>query len=126
MTMSSDEMRAMIASVSEEEQAHLSAARGANTMPTLLTEVDRHTQTMEAILHDMGAHMAGMSHCADANGMMGLREDMRSELQAHATTMHAMTDVAQARAEAEDHVVTMGLMRDDMNAVLERSHCGGP
>jgi hypothetical protein len=120
-----DAMRGAVGDAVEEDQLHLTTARTIGTMPAMLDEVDRHTSRSDAIMDDMRSHMSSMQHCSGIGTMMDLRDGMRAELDAHAATMHAMTDMERARAEVEHHVGTMGTMLDDMGTMLDDSHCSG-
>ena len=55
--------------------------------------------------------------------MMELRDGMQLELDTHAATMNAETDLTEARAEVAHHVGTMSTMLDDMGSMLDGTHC---
>jgi hypothetical protein len=125
MMTGTDGMRGAVADAIAEDQQHLTGARAASSLPAMLDEVDRHASRTAVIMDDMGAHMSSMQHCSGIGSMIGLRDGMRAELDAHVGTMHAEIELASARAAVEDHVATMGAMLDDMGAMLDRTHCGG-
>ena len=125
MMIGPDAMRGAVGDAVDEDQQHLTAGRTVASLPAMLDEVDRHTSRMAAIMDDMRTHMASMQHCSGIESMMDLRHGMRMELDAHVATMHAETDLAEAGAEVEDHVGTMGTMLGDMGAMIEGTHCSG-
>ena len=125
MRIGTDAMRGAVTDAVDENQTHLSSAGAVLTMPSMFDEVDRHTSRMDAIMDEMRSHMGSMQHCSGIGSMMDLRDGMRVEVDAHAVTMHAMVDIAAARAEVEHHVGTMGTMLDDMGTMLDGMHCGG-
>ena len=121
---SSDAMRGSVMDATAEQQRHLSTSREASTFPVLFEEVDRHVTEMDAIMDDMGGNMASM-HCSGVQGMMTLRDGMRAELVVHGATIHAMTDLGDARSEIEHHTGTMGTMLGRMGSMLDGMRCGG-
>lgn len=125
MMIGTDAMRGAVSDAVDEDQTHLASAGAALTIPAMLTEVDRHTSRMDAIMDDMRSHMGSMQHCSGIGSMMDLRDGMRVEVDAHAVTMHTMVDIATARAEVEHHVGTMGTMLGDMGTMLDGMHCSG-
>lgn len=125
MMTGSDAMHSSIRDAVEEDQTYQTAAHEATTMPAMLGEVDRHDSRLTVILGDMTTHMSSMTHCAAVPGMMNIRDDMRSELDAHIATMRGETVLGDALSEVDRHVGTMGSMLDDMGTMLDSSHCGG-
>jgi len=125
MMTGSDAMRGAVGDAVDEDQHHLTAARTVTSKPAMFDEVDRHTSRMTAITDDMRTHMASMQDCSNIESIMDLRDGMRAELEMHAATMHAATDLVDARAEVEHHVGTMGTMLGTMGSMLDRTHCSG-
>ena len=123
MMLGTDAMRGSVSDAVEEDQTHLTAARAAATMPDMLVEVDRHEGRMNMIMGDMTDHMSSMHGCSGLQSMMGLRNDMAVEMQAHDATMRGMSNVVDARTEVEHHVGTMHTMMDDMSNMLDGMHC---
>jgi hypothetical protein len=73
----------------------------------------------------MRSHMMSMQHCSGIQSIMNLRDGMQGEVDDHAATMHAMTDVGDARTEVEQHVGSMATMLGDMDMMLGGAHCSG-
>lgn len=125
MSSSSDGMRDALQDVRNEEQVHVTESRGAADLPTLVSEVDRHGAHMTLILDDMRGHMSAMQHCSGMTTMMSMRDGMQLEIDDHQATMHAVHDLASARAEDDRHMTVMSGMLDDMDMQVDGMHCGG-
>lgn len=118
-------MRGSLADAVAENETHLSASRVATSLPSLLVEVDRHVARSKAIMQDMRSHMASMQDCSQIDAMSDLRDGMLAEIDAHASAMHAETDIDPAKADIAAHVETMTTMLDNMGTMLDATHCGG-
>ena len=126
MTSSSSEgMRDALRDAENEEQVHVTESRAAPDLPSLISEVDRHSAHMTVILDDMQGHMSSMQHCAGMGTMMNMRDGMQIEVNDHRTSMHAMRDFVAARTEDEHHMTVMSGMLGDMDMQLDGMRCGG-
>ena len=125
MSSTSEGMRDVLRDAENEEQVHVTESRAAPDLPSLISEVDRHSAHMTVILDDMRDHMSSMQHCAGMGTMMTMRDGMQIEVTDHQTSMHAMHDLAAARTEDEHHMTVMTGMLDDMDMQLDGMHCGG-
>lgn len=123
MMLGTDAMRGSVSDAVEEDQTHLAGARAAATMPDMLVEVDRHETRMNGIMGDMADHMSSMHGCSGIGSMMGLRDDMKTEMATHDAAMRGMTNITDARGEVEHHVGTMTTMMDTMGSMLDGMHC---
>jgi hypothetical protein len=118
-----DGMQDSLRDARNEDQIYLAESRAAGSMSTLVNDVDRHAGHMNIILDDMRAHMSSMHHCSGMGSMMDLRDGMQTEVNDHRTTIHAMSDMTAARAEAVHHVTIMDDMLDAMGMQLDGMHC---
>lgn len=125
MSSSSEGLRDALRDAQNEEQVHVTESRAAANLPSLVSEVDRHSAHMTVILDDMRGHMSSMQDCSGVRTMMDMRDGMQIEINDHQTTMHAMHDLATARAEDENHMTVMSGMIDDMDMELDGMRCGG-
>lgn len=125
MSSSPDDMRDAVRDARNEELAHVAKSRGATDLPSLISEVDRHSSHMTVIVDDMRDHMSSMQHCSGTSTMMTVRDGMQIEIDDHRTTMHALHDLAVARSEDDHHMTVMSGMLDDMDMQLDGMHCGG-
>jgi hypothetical protein len=117
-------MRDALDDVKSEEQIHVTQSRAAPDLPSLITEVDRHSVHMTMILDDMRGHMSSMEQCSGTGTMTSMRDEMQVEVDSHQTTMHTMHELMAARAEEEHHITMMSAMIDDMDVQLDSMHCG--
>lgn len=122
---SSDGMRNDFNEARDEAQVHATESRVAADLPSLISEVDRHSAHMTVILDDMRSHMSSMQDCSGMGTMMNMRDGMQIEVSDHQTTMHAMHDLVTARAESEHHMTVMSGMIGDMDMQLGTMNCGG-
>lgn len=118
-----DSLRDSIDDARFEGRDYLANARTIDTMPSMLDEVDHHSDRMYEIIIDMGVQMEFMHDCAGIGGMMDVRQDIRREVDAHTHDMHAFVNVATALDEVRSHVSTVELMLDDLDDKVMRSHC---
>ena len=125
MSSTSEGMRDVLRDDENEEHVHVTESRAAPDLPSLISEVDRHSAHMTVILDDMLDHMSSMQHCAGMGTMMTMRDGMQIEVTDHQTSMHAMHDLVGARTEDEHHMTVMTGMLDDMDMQLDGMHCGG-
>lgn len=123
MSTNIDDMRDTLREAQHEESVHIALSRTARDLPALLVEVDRHGDHMTVILDEMTGDMSAMHHCSGMPAMWNLRDAMQVEVDDHHATMHAMTDLAPARAVDEDHVMLMNEMLDRMDMQLGAMHC---
>lgn len=120
-----DAMLGVVGEVIAEDGRHLTAARSANSLASLVDDVDRHVARVHATMDDMRSNMNALQQCTEIEALRTLRDEMDSEADAHAEAMHAETDLAEAQAEVEAHVGTMGEMLGDMGTLLDGTRCRG-
>ena len=123
ISTSVDDMRDTVREAQREEGLHISLSRTMRDLPSLVNEVDRHSAHMSGILDEMTVDMSVMHHCSGMATMWSMRDAMQVEVDDHHDTMHAMTDLAPARAADEDHVMWMNEMLDRMDMQLGAMHC---
>lgn len=123
MSTNIDDMRDSVREAQHEDNVHIALSRTARDLPSLVFEVDRHSLHMSIVLDDMSGHMSAMHHCSGMATMWSMRDEMQVEVDDHHAAMHAMTELAPARAADEDHVSLMNEMLDRMDMQLGAMHC---
>jgi pyruvoyl-dependent arginine decarboxylase (PvlArgDC) len=125
-----DEMSSALSTASAENERHAGACRSTASMADLLTDVDRHIETMTGLMSRMDSasdHMRTGSemsmHCSgiDFDRMSRSLTDLHSEVARHSGNMNAMPtlDVAQMECAAYTGAMrsTMRSMQDDLGAM---------
>jgi hypothetical protein len=126
MMSDSARMRSMLDELRVENDVHVSAAYGADSLAAMRGEQARHAAAMDDMMDEMGTMMNEMSHCT-GSGMEALRDmhdGMSGEMDQHGPAMDRASALDAAAAEVARHAGAVGALLDGMDEATDRMGCG--
>lgn len=118
-------MHAAITDAEAENERHSSACDGAESMPAMLSELDRHEGGMSQVMDRLDGALRGMGHClgANLNDLSHSVTQMHSEMSDHDHLMRTAGTLDVARADCTAHVGSMATMMRSMTGDLAGMSC---
>ena len=122
-------MHAALADAETENQRHAGACDTAPSMPDMMSELDRHDNSMGAIMERMdgarGRMGMGMGHCTGSTfeHMSETLDGMHAMMSEHIDRMRAAEELDAARSECATHTGAMAEMMQSMMDDVESMSC---
>ena len=127
-------MHAALADAEAENQRHAEACETAPSMPDMMSELDRHDNSMSAIIERMdgargrmGGGFMGIGHCTGSTfeHMSETLDGMHSVMSEHIDRMRTTEELDAARSECATHTGAMDEMMQSMMDDVESMSCMG-
>ena len=108
-----------------ENDRHSSACDAAESMPAMLSELDRHESGMSQVMDRVDGALRGMGHCSGANfdDLSHSVTQLHSAMSDHDQRIRSAATLDVARAECSTHVGSMAGMMQNMMGDLAGMSC---
>lgn len=118
-------MQAAVTDARVENERHLSACQGADSLVGMVAELELHDRNMARLMDRMDGTHGHMSHCSGGNlaGLGRSITDIHSAMADHDQQMRSEETLDAAKSECRAHVDAMDGMMQDMMGDLTGMSC---